>query len=410
MMRTKWIFLLSVPVIVLSLCMASSIHIMSKAEFPVEIVHGDKKYLNGVNIESRLYQREGALKVNLMDGKISYKHDKNYTMDEGIEPVFHATVIGNSIKGRKKLSKEESEQISSFYSSSIEKVLECYKLEEASFKYQSEYIYLKNETFLIKSTKDFRLIEQKIQYLNDDGSERPNMTANHYFIYVDDGTAISLIPITQSGENLSMCDKNYLITTRLESMVTSSKLYGVEYGDHTITSIKKIANLPKDRYPFVIKELDGNAVIISYDEKKDNYISIYDKNGKLIKERNLKTNINPSLFMLDIQDIYVNDQYLILADNDKIHVIDYEKMEVTKSYSMELLSNIKDIYYKNNLLYVLENNGVRPNIGIKVLDNKGVVFEGDWNLLKYRKDIEENLKKNIWDYSPSMYYEIEVKR
>lgn len=410
MMRTKWIFLLSVPVIVLSLCMASSIHIMSKAEFPVEVVYGDKKYMNGVNIESRLYQREGALKVNLIDGKISYKHDKNYTMDEGIEPVFHATVIGNSIKGRKKLSKEESKQISSFYSSSIEKVLECYELEEASFKYQSEYIYLKNETFLIKGTKDFRLIEQKIQYLNDDGSERPNMTANHYFIYVDDGTVGSLIPITRSGENLSMCDKNYLITTRLESMVTSSKLYGVEYGDHTITSIKKIANLPKDRYPFVIKEIDGNAVIISYDENKDNYISIYDKNGKLIKERNLKTNINPSLFMLDIQDIYVNDQYLILADNDIIHVIDYEKMEVIKSYSMQLLSNIKDIYYKNNLLYVLENNGVRPNIGIKVLDNKGVVFEGDWNLLKYRKDIEENLKKNIWDYSPSMYYEIEVKR
>jgi len=415
MRRTKWIFILSVPVIVLSLCMASSIHIMSKAEFPIEVVHGDKKYLNGVNIESRLHQREGVLKVNLIDGNISYKHDKNYTTNEGIEPSFYATVIGNSIKGRKKLSKEESEDISNFYSSSNEKVLECYELEEAAFKYKSEYIYLKNETFLIKSTKSFRLIEQKVQYLYDDGSERPNMTANHYFIHVDDGTVGTLLPITHAEGTLSMCDKNYLITTRLESMPTPSKLYRVEHGDDTITSIKKIANLNKDRYPFVIKEIDGNAVILSYDENKANYISIYDTNGELIKERNLNISINPSLFMLDIQNTYVNDQYLILADEDKAHIIDCDKMEVKRSYSTGILSYIEDMYYKNDLLYVLKNNflgsnGARPNVGIKVLDGKQVVFEGDWNLLSYRKDIEENLKNNIWDYSPSMYYEIEVKR
>lgn len=59
MMRTKWIFILSVPVIVLSLCMASSIHIMSKAEFPLTTIQGNKEYLEGITIESTIFQNKG---------------------------------------------------------------------------------------------------------------------------------------------------------------------------------------------------------------------------------------------------------------------------------------------------------------------------------------------------------------
>ena len=51
-----------------------------------------------------------------------------------------------------------------------------------------------------------------------------------------------------------------------------------------------------------------------------------------------------------------------------------------------------------------------PDVVIKVLDENGVVFEGNWILLNYKKEIKENLRNNIWDYSPSVYYEIEVKR
>ncbi len=70
MMRTKWIFILSVPVIVLSLCMASSIHIMSKAEFPLTTIQGNKEYLEGITIESTIFFKTRAVSVDLMGENI----------------------------------------------------------------------------------------------------------------------------------------------------------------------------------------------------------------------------------------------------------------------------------------------------------------------------------------------------
>ena len=110
------------------------------------------------------------------------------------------------------------------------------------------------------------------------------------------------------------------------------------------------------------------------------------------------------------ENICINNKYLILEDEDEIHVIDCDNMEVIKNYTIDSSTSITDMYYKDGLLYLIEKVGMTPDVVIKVLDENGVVFEGNWILLNYKKDIKENLRNNIWDYSPSMYYEIEVKR
>ena len=99
MMRTKWIFLLSVPVIVLSLCMASSIHIMSKAEFPLTTtIQGNKEYLEGITIESTIFQNKGAVSIDLMGENISYTYEEGLYQTEQIPPSFETSIIKSSIK------------------------------------------------------------------------------------------------------------------------------------------------------------------------------------------------------------------------------------------------------------------------------------------------------------------------
>ncbi|RHO21977.1 hypothetical protein [Amedibacterium intestinale] len=413
MMRTKWIFLLSVPVIVLSLCMASSIHIMSKAEFPLTTtIQGNKEYLEGITIESTIFQNKGAVSIDLMGENISYTYEEGLYQTEQIPPSFETSIIKSSIKGRKELSKKEVEYITSFHSNSTEKVITCYELEQATFKYNWFNIFSpkQNETFTLKSTKNIKLIEEKVQYLYDDYSEEANDTGENYYLYVNDGMSESTIRIDYSDNYLTTSDGNYLITTRFESMVTPSRLYYIDYSNKNKEKIKKIVEFSKDRYPFVMKEVDGKAVVISQDKNKKNYISAYGEDGKLINEKSLPLDLYSNDYMFYYENICINNKYLILEDEDEIHVIDCDNMEVIKNYTIDSSTSITDMYYKDGLLYLIEKVGMTPDVVIKVLDENGVVFEGNWILLNYKKDIKENLRNNIWDYSPSMYYEIEVKR
>ena len=104
MMRTKWIFLLSVPVIVLSLCMASSIHIMSKAEFPLTTtIQGNKEYLEGITIESTIFQNKGAVSIDLMGENISYTYEEGlYQTEANPNIVLKHLLLKSSIKRKKK--------------------------------------------------------------------------------------------------------------------------------------------------------------------------------------------------------------------------------------------------------------------------------------------------------------------
>ena len=119
----------------------------------------------------------------------------------------------------------------------------------------------------------------------DDYSEEANDTGENYYLYVNDGMSESTIRIDYSDNYLTTSDGNYLITTRFESMVTPSRLYYIDYSNKNKEKIKKIAEFSKDRYPFVMKEVDGKAVVISQDKNKKNYISAYGEDGKLINEK-----------------------------------------------------------------------------------------------------------------------------
>ena len=86
--------------------------------------------------------------------------------------------------------------------------------------------------------------------------------------------------------------------------------------------IKKIVEFSKDRYPFVMKEVDGKAVVISQDKNKKNYISAYGEDGKLINEKSLPLDLYSNDYMFYYENICINNKYLILFtnsdNNDKI--------------------------------------------------------------------------------------------
>lgn len=409
MKKVKWLLMLSIPVIVLSLCMTSSVQIMSSAEFPVTVLQGNRKYLEGITIETTLFQRKGAVLIDLIGENISYSYEKGLYQTEQYPPSFHASVVKSSIKGRKELTKNECQYISSFYSSSIEKVISCYELEQATFEYSwfNDFSTKENETFTLKTTKNMRLIEQKVQYLYDDESEQIDEIGENYYLYVNDGAYESIIPINYSEDYLTKSDGNYLITTRLESMVTSSRLYYIDFNNKNKEKIMKIAEFSKDRYPFIIKEMNGQAVVLSQDKNKNNYISFYKKDGKLINEKSLQLNMNN---IYGYKNVYMNDKYLILEDEDKVHVIDCELMKTVKSYSVDSSSYIYDLYYKDGLLYLIANVGITSSVNIKVLSEKEIVFEGDLVLASYKKFVRDNFINNKGDYYPSIYYHVEVKR
>lgn len=235
-----------------------------------------------------------------------------------------------------------------------------------------QYGYLDGETKQITEDSMFRIMKGKEQL----GDELTDV--------VKDGKHLYFVPLVDA----SVKGERYLYRSDINPTSIQNEEQGI--------AVTRLAKLPSDRTYSRITMMQHQLYVLSH-KKHTLYLTVYDTKGHKIKEAT-----TPSFGR--IFALYQNDSYLCLYGESTIQVWDINSMTPVMRSD---IANIKgmntdyipeqpsDVYYQNGKLYLSMININQNGVGILVLQNNRLLYEGLIQPFTYKH--QKGILENPWE-------------
>lgn len=158
-----------------------------------------------------------------------------------------------------------------------------------------------------------------------------------------------------------------------------------------IKKVEPITKLTKTRSYYKMVLVNTHLLVISYDAKGNTYATLYDENGKFIKEIMTKDKL------LMEEGSWQNNGYFHLYNNRALYRLDTHTMQLSKvaTFTPQQASaeQIDDVYYYNGKTYILSVD--EEKVKVHVYQNGKLIHDGIWHLGAYEK--ETDVKYRFFD-------------
>lgn len=388
MKKLKWFVLILVPIIIIVLLTGSIEYFLHHAKFSFQLSSGNVDYIKNEEVDGIWENYNGDIHFHLKEQGTTYEVENKR---KSINNVYIPAIVDQTyIKNRRKLSKEEILKLGDFQLEEIENKT-YYIVDEVKLVYKSNALTddiihsgKYEDGICFKETpKDGAIFVQCIEK-NQSGEYTS-------FYHIDKDHKVELMDniydYTQDQES-----NNYRITRKKDKSFPSC-IYKEQDG-----LLTKIVDLPNVYTPYDIYA-NKSYIYISCTKNDVHCILKYAIKGKLLKEYNcLPMNIRSK----KIENVYQNDEYMIILNSDEVIIYDEKRNQVIKTYNRNVFESklpsitkkkseykIQDMVFKNNNLYILESQFKNDfNIELYVYHEGTLVCNGNWNLMKGKKKIE----------------------
>lgn len=341
-----------------------------QTEFPVQHVSGKDSLLQDRTIQLHFTTMESEIYVDITNG-VNSKTISNDTADTRVSQVHENFQFDEVDAGEWKESLDYSatEGVKQM-ERTLHKVKVAYDLmfDDSSLSYHLDtgLIDYSNESYEIKQTK---MVMEDDPVGHDDEPMRveKESTQIHHL------------------QNLARyCDDTYYFVPKTSShMEGDVYLYRLTIKDHKVIS-ETIANLDHKEEVVGCYVIENRILVIAKD-RTSFYVTLYDTAGKKLKE----ANITPDQMVID--EIFVNDQYVIWYHDQTAYVLDCDTMELIAKETMQVDQSLyqdivrPELAYRNEMLWITgmkSKEGSYRTISIVAQKHDEILYEGELPFIK----------------------------